>query len=47
MRKKAEKSRESAGKNCDPLNKNDDFTTGIESQILPPLTVLSRWRRDR
>jgi hypothetical protein len=32
MRKKAEKNGESAGKNCDPLNGNNDFTPTIEIQ---------------
>jgi hypothetical protein len=39
MRKEGEKNIESAGKNCDPLNGNNDFTTGVESQTLPLLSL--------
>jgi hypothetical protein len=34
MRKRDEKQRQISGRNCDPLDRNNDFTLGVESQRL-------------
>src|SRR2546426_640165 len=45
MRKKGRESHQACGQNCDPLDENNDFTLGLESQTLLTLRMLKTNQR--